>query len=281
MIDSRGQWSLSKGSQSRNGHARRRRTCVFFHAHPDDEALLTGGTMARLAAEGHRVVLVLATAGERGTAAGRLLGSRPLSAVRTAEVHMSAGALGCARVEFLGYRDSGMPGEAPVTDAPLPFSRVPVEEAASRLADLLREEHADLLTGYDPAGGYGHPDHIQVHRVATRAAELAGTPVLLQATMDRDRLMRLMRLAAPIRGLVPTLDPRTFTDAYTPGRAITHRIDVRRYTAAKRASLAAHVSQATGGDSVRTFAALLALPAPAFRWLVGTEWYVRTPTTGR
>lgn len=260
---------------------RTRRTCVFFHAHPDDEVLLTAGTMARLAAEGHRVVLVLATVGERGVAAPRLLGPRPLSEVRAAEAQASASALGCARVEFLGYRDSGMSGEPPGEAAPLPFSRVPVEEAASRLADLLREERADLLTGYDPAGGYGHPDHIQVHRVATRAAELAGTPVLLQATMDRDRLMRLLRLAAPLRGLVPTLDPRTFRDAYTPRCAITHRIDVRRYTAAKRASIAAHVSQTTGGDSVRTLAALLALPTPAFRWLVGTEWYVRMPTTGR
>lgn len=228
--------------------------------------------MARLAAEGHRVVLVVATSGERGLVAPSALGGRPLGEVRTAETLACARALGCARVAFLGYQDSGL---HPVEDGTLgaaPFVTVAVEEAATALAALLREEDAVLLTTYDPAGGYGHPDHVQVHRVGARAAELAGTPLVLQATVDRALLLRALGL---VRRLYPgPVDVAAFQNAYTPHDAITHRIDVRRYCAAKRRGMSAHHSQSTGGDSERTMAALLRLPRWLFRWVLGTEWYV-------
>ncbi|SHG02039.1 PIG-L deacetylase family protein [Streptoalloteichus hindustanus] len=256
-----------------------RHACVFFHAHPDDEALLTAGTMARLAAEGHRVVLVVATAGEQGLAAPEAVGEGSLGTVRTAELHASAKALGCARVEFLGYADSGLDGAAVAAPGgPTPFASADVEEAATRLADLLREENASLLTTYDPAGGYGHPDHVRVHHVGARAAEIAGTPVVLEATVDRDLLLRGLRLASKVYPFPPEFDPRTFETAYSPRAAITHKVDVRRYTPAKRQSMAAHVTQATGGDSTRTLAALLRIPRPLFRWTLGTEWYVQRGT---
>ncbi|TQM82525.1 LmbE family N-acetylglucosaminyl deacetylase [Saccharothrix saharensis] len=235
------------------------RTCVFFHAHPDDEALLTGGTMARLAREGHRVVLVVATAGERGLSAHRT----DLGTVRTKEAHAAARALGCARVEFLGYPDSGLDGRRG-------FARADVGEAAERLAELLHEERADLLTAYDPHGGYGHPDHVQVHRVGALAAELAGTPRVWEATVDRTWLLRGLRLAR----LVRDFDLEPFERAYTARAEITHSVDVRRYAGAKRRAMAAHATQTTGGDSSRTLAALLKLPPPLFRTILGTEWYV-------
>jgi LmbE family N-acetylglucosaminyl deacetylase len=248
-------------------------SCVFFHAHPDDEALLTAGTMARLAADGHRVVLVVATAGEQGlTAAGASAGRR-LGEVRKAEVLASARALGCARVEFLGYGDSGLDGQAVADGGPVPFARADPEEAAGVLANLLREEDAALLTTYDPAGGYGHPDHVQVHRVGARAAELAGTSLVLQATVDRDLLLRALRR---LRWVYPLpFDPAGLANAYTPRDAITHRIDVRPHMTAKRDSMSAHVTQTTGGESVRTLAALLRLPRFLFRRVLGTEWYVQ------
>ena len=246
---------------------------MFFHAHPDDEALLTAGTMARLAAEGHRVVLVVATSGERGLAAASTTGGKGLGEVRVAEAHASARALGCARIVFLGYGDSGLDGQAAADDGAVPFASADLDEAAGMLAALLREEEAALLTTYDPAGGYGHPDHVQVHRVGARAAELAGTPLVLQATVDRDLLLRALRL---LRMLYPVpIDASSFAAAYTPKRSITHRIDVRRYSAAKRRSMAAHVSQTTGGESVRTLSALLRLPRFLFRLVLGTEWYVQ------
>ncbi|WP_327117336.1 PIG-L family deacetylase [Nocardia sp. NBC_01730] len=243
-------------------------TCVFLHAHPDDESLLTAGTMARLAAEGHRVVLVVATDGEAGltdSPAGTELGAR-----RRRETMDSAAALGCARVEFLGYGDSGSDGAVPDS-----FSATPVEQAAERIAALLVEERAELVTSYDPAGGYGHPDHVHLHHVGSLAARIAGTPVLLEATVDRDMLLRAIRIAALFR-LTPTgLTPDRLASSYSPGSAITHRVNVRCYAAGKRASMAAHASQAAGGDGVRTLAALLRLPQPVFRWVLGTEWFVR------
>jgi LmbE family N-acetylglucosaminyl deacetylase len=252
-------------------------TIVSFHAHPDDEALLTAGTLARAAAEGHRVVLVTATVGEAGLAAARFGSSEQLARVRLEELRRSAQAIGAARVELLGYADSGLDGQARLPDdpgAPVPFARADVEQAAQRLADLLREERADVLTSYDPAGGYGHPDHVQVHRVGARAAELAGTPVVLEATVDRDLLRRAVRLASRVYRLPPEFDVTAFDRAYTPRGQITHRVDVRRFTEQKRASMRAHVSQATADSGDRTLAALLRLPRPVYRQLLGREWYV-------
>ena len=245
-------------------------TLVAFHAHPDDEALLTAGTLARAAAEGHRVVLVVATAGESGLVAGGRTGP-VLAARRTAELEQSAAALGCARVEVLGYADSGMAGEAGGDHA---FARADVEEAAGRLAALLVEEAADVLTVYDAAGGYGHPDHVQVNRVGVRAAELAGTPVVLEATVDRRALQRVLRLVARLPGIPRDFAPERFDVAFADPRTLTHRVDVRRYARAKRASLAAHASQATADSGTRTLAVLLRLPGPLFRLALGREWYV-------
>jgi LmbE family N-acetylglucosaminyl deacetylase len=254
-------------------------TLVSFHAHPDDEALLTGGTLARAAAEGHRVVLVVATKGEAGLADDDAhrpsAGIDGLGARRLAELQASAAALGCARVEVLGYPDSGSSG----TPAPGCFATVPVEEAAERLAAILTAEHADVLTIYDSFGGYGHPDHVQVHRVGLRAAELAGTAVVLEATADRRWLLRAaaaMRVLARVRSLGRSsgtaLVPR---DAYTDPARLTHRVDVRSHLDAKRASMTAHASQRGGGDGDRTLAIILRLPRPMFRVLLGHEWFVQ------
>ncbi|MEU0517232.1 PIG-L family deacetylase [Streptosporangium sp. NPDC006007] len=247
------------------------KTAVFFHAHPDDESLLTAGTMAMLAAEGHRVVLVVATSGERGQA--DLEPGEALGAARITELYRSAAALGCARVVNLGYGDSGLaPGGGVAEDRPEnAFIDADAEEAARRLAAILTEEAAGLLTTYDPAGGYGHPDHVQVHRVGGRAAEIAGTPIVLEATVNRDPLLRGLRL---IRGFYPQLDVRAFERAYSPGEEITHRVNVRRFTRRKRASMAAHASQATGADT-RTLGVMLKVPRPLYRLVFGTEWYVR------
>lgn len=261
-------------------------TLVVFHAHPDDEALLTSGTMARASAEGHRVVLVVATAGGVGLVGSDFLGEgESLAARRLAELRRSATALGCARTEVLGYADSGLAGAAR-PDAARPeggsvaFAAADVHEAAQRLADLLVAERADVLTTYDPAGGYGHPDHVQVHHVGVLAAELAGTPVVLEATVDRDLITRALRLVRRVYRFPPEFDPTVFNRAYTPRSQLTHRVDVRRYAIRKRTSMAAHASQATADGADRTLAAFLRLPTPLFRRVFGQEWYVergRTP----
>ncbi|MGW4793758.1 PIG-L deacetylase family protein [Nonomuraea sp. MG754425] len=251
------------------------RTAVFFHAHPDDEALLTAGTMAMLAAEGHRVVLVVATAGERGLA--EMEPGDALGETRIRELYQSAAQLGCARVECLGYGDSGLsPKGGSAEERPdNAFIDADTEEAAKALAAILQEEKADLLAIYDPAGGYGHPDHVQVHRVGKRAAKIAGTEIVLEATVNRDPLLWLLRVAGRFYKFPPEFDVRTFESAYSPGEAITHRVNVRKYAKQKRASMAAHASQASGGDSDRTLAVMLKVPRPFYRYVFGTEWYVR------
>ena len=246
-------------------------TLVTCHAHPDDEALLTGGTMAAAAAAGHRVVLVLATDGAAGLAAGAYGGAAELAGRRREEARRAAAALGVARVVFLGWDDSGMAG-AP-SGLPRPFAAAPVEEPARQLAAVLREESADVLTGYDPAGGYGHPDHVQVHHVAARAAVLAGTPVLLEATVDRQLLRRALRLVGRLPGRPAGFDPAAVEHAYTARAELTHRVDVRRFTGAKRAAMAAHASQASADRGTRTLQVLLRLPRPVFDRVVGREWF--------
>jgi LmbE family N-acetylglucosaminyl deacetylase len=246
-------------------------TVVAFHAHPDDEVLITGGTLARLAAEGHRTVVVVACDGSTGAA--RANGTTP----RLDELHASCRVLGVERVVHLGYADSGH-GPLLFPDPPdrVRFARAPLEEAAERLAAILREEKADILLGYDPHGGYGHRDHIRVHDVAVRAARLAGTPRLLQATMPREPIVRTYGVLRAIRLLGP-YPADDVGRAGVPRATITHRIDVRAYAGAKRAALACHRSQ-TGGDgrAARFFRLLTRLPDPVIAAVFGHEYYVET-----
>jgi LmbE family N-acetylglucosaminyl deacetylase len=246
-------------------------TLVVFHAHPDDEALLTGGTMAKAAAAGHRVVVVFATDGAAGLAASRYGTPNEMGAVRRDEARAAAAALGADRVEFLGYDDSGMAGDP--SGLAHPFAAAPVDEAAGRLAGILRAERADVLTSYDRAGGYGHPDHVQVHAVGARAAALAGTPVLLEATVDRRLLRRAVRLVAWLPGLPAGFDTALVDRAYTDRAELTHRVDVRAFTGPKRTAMAAHASQASADRGTRTLQVLLRLPVPVFGRVVGHEWY--------
>lgn len=241
-------------------------TLVTFHAHPDDECIATGGLMAQAAAAGHRVVLVVATRGERGEVAdGFLAPGEELWQRRVVETEASARILGVSRLEFLGYVDSGMV-DTDTNDDPACFWQADVEEAAGRLAAILAEENADVLTCYDANGVYGHPDHIQVHRVGVRAAELAGTPRVYESTFDRDRFAAMMAAApegAPDPG---DLDPNAFG---SPASAVTTRVDVSDVIDLKRKAMAAHASQ-IGEQSF-----FLAMPADAFRMAFGQEDFIR------
>jgi len=243
-------------------------TLVLFHAHPDDEAIATGGTMARAKSEGHRVVLLSATRGELGEfAPDSLAPGEQLVDRRVAELHAAAEVLGADRVEFLDYLDSGMAGE-PTNDAPGSFASADVEEAAQRLARILEEEHADVLTIYDKNGNYGHPDHIQVHVVGKRAAEIAGTKRVYEATVDRDYLLGLMAQMATENPDVPEA-PADVETLGMPADMITTTVDVRDFVDAKRAAMVAHASQIPA-DSF-----FLQLPPDAFREAFGQEWFIR------
>jgi LmbE family N-acetylglucosaminyl deacetylase len=245
-------------------------TLVTFHAHPDDESIATGGVMAKAADEGHRVVLVVATRGEHGEVAdGFLPPGEELWQRRVEETKASAAILGVARLEFLGYVDSGMIG-TPENEAPESFWQADVEEAAARLAAILVEESADVLTIYDENGNYGHPDHIQVHRVGLRAAELAGTPRVYMNTVNRDFIQESIRQAADL-GVEMTGDdvPTGDFEIGVAAERITTTVNVRPWLARKRASMAAHASQ------ISETSFFLSMPPQAFEHVWGQEWFIR------
>lgn len=249
------------------------RTLVFVHAHPDDEALLTAGTMARAASEGHRVVLVVATDGAAGLTSAEFQGD--LAGTRQAEVEASARALGVARTITLGYPDSGLHG-----DVPGGFAQVGRFTIATRIAAICDEEGADVLVGYDPSGGYGHPDHVQVHRAVRTATALCATaPRLFEATLPREPIARAAHMAAALRLTPAEFSPEEFDAAWTPRAAITHRVDVRAHLAAKDTSLRAHSSQAAADGTTRTLAVLTRLPRPLQALLLGTEYYIAVPAS--
>ena len=241
-------------------------TLVSFHAHPDDECIACGGVIRKAHEDGHRVVLVVATRGEQGEVTdGFLDAGEELWQRRVVETHAAADILGVDRVEFLGYTDSGMMGE-PTNDVPGTFWTADVEEAAAKLAAILTDENADVLTVYDDNGGYGHPDHIQVHRVGVRAAELAGTPRVYQSTINRDRALAGRAAFAAANGVEI---PELADDFGKPEAELTCSVDVSAFTGHKRRAMRAHASQ-IAEDSF-----FLAMPDEAFRFTFGTEWFIR------
>jgi LmbE family N-acetylglucosaminyl deacetylase len=260
-------------------------TVVFFHAHPDDEALLTSGTMAKLASQGHRVVLVVATAGEAGLAAADLTADGRLGDRRLAELRTSARALGVSSTEVLGYADSGLadaPTAPPPAGRPPRFADADIDAVAAQVAEILIAERASVLTSYDANGGYGHPDHLAVHRVGARAAELAGTPVVLEATVPRDRLLNIARAINRVLPRSNRVDLEPWEQAYCSSAEISHCIDVRGQARARRASMRAHASQATADSGPRTLGLFTRIPPPLFGWVFGREWYRQSgrPSSG-
>ncbi|MCU1454527.1 MAG: LmbE family protein [Acidimicrobiales bacterium] len=253
-------------------------TIVSFHAHPDDESISMAGTLSRAVDSGHRVVLVFGTRGELGEPVpGVLTDGEQLALRRTAEVYESARIIGAERVEFLGYTDSGMIGE-PSNDAPWCFWQADVEQAARRLAAILEEEQPDVLTVYDDNGGYGHPDHIQVHRVGRRAAELVGVPVVVEGTINRTAIIRgigeMAESGAELPEGVEVPDFESSPDFGKTEDVITHRVDSPDQLERKRGSMLAHASQIAPDHF------LLAMPHEMFASAMGTEWFIvdRLPT---
>jgi len=245
-------------------------TLVFLHAHPDDESSQTSGSMARAAAGGHRVV-VYGTNGDHGELPEDLAPGETLVDRRRVEAAASAAATGTHRVAWLGYADSGMTGWAQ-NSAPESFYRAGLDEAARRLAAILDEEDADVLVGYDWHGGYGHPDHVKVHHVAHRAAELAARrPRLLESTMNRDA-MRAMMAGAVAAGQEGTFDADGPMDdgnpMGTPESEIHWRVDVTPHLPQRRAAMQAHASQVTD------IGMFMAMPTEIFAMAFGHEHYI-------
>jgi LmbE family N-acetylglucosaminyl deacetylase len=248
-------------------------TIAFVHAHPDDEALLTAGTMAKAAALGHRVILIMATDGAAGLTSADFAGD--LAGTRQRELRASAQQLGVAAVYELGYADSGL--EADQLEG---FAQQPVAEIARRIVGIFDAESVDIAVGYDASGGYGHPDHQHVH-VCTRAATVlaARPPRLFEATLPREPIASAARAAARLGLTPPSFDPAEFDDAWTPTAHITNRVNIRRFWHAKRNALRAHASQGVADDAIRTISVITRFPLPLLKVVAGYEYYVAIPHT--
>ncbi len=257
-------------------------TIVFCHAHPDDEASQTSGSMARAADEGHRVVVVFATNGDHGEVAADAVEGESVAEYRRREAEASAKVLGLARIVWLGYADSGMTGWEQ-NDLEGSFFRADLDEAARRLADVVDEEDADVLVGYDWHGGYGHPDHVKVHHLVHRAHPLVRrTPRLLESTFNRTDMWRMVEEAraagVDIGGDFSEWDPDAPMDdgnpLGTPEDEITWEVDVSAYLDQKRGSLEAHKSQATDIEQ------FLSMPPEIFLRSFGREHYIEPGVDG-
>jgi N-acetyl-1-D-myo-inositol-2-amino-2-deoxy-alpha-D-glucopyranoside deacetylase len=231
------------------------RSLLLVHAHPDDESIGTGATMAKYAAEGARVTLVTCTLGELGEIIPpdlRHLFPDELGQHRIGELDRACAALGVEDHRFLGgegrYRDSGMMG-LPDNEDPRCFWQADVGEAADALAKVIDEVAADVIVTYDANGFYGHPDHIQAHRVTRRAHELAGGAAKLYATaLPRSVLARAAELPAD-----SWFGKVTDLSVGAPDDQVTTEIDARGYLDAKRAAMRAHETQITvDGDYFAT-----------------------------
>ena len=248
-------------------------TLMAVHAHPDDEAISTGGILARYGGEGVRTVLVTCTNGELGDAPGGLKPGDPghdeqvVVPLRRRELEASCEVLGISQLELLGYHDSGMQGW-PQNDAPGSFWRTPVAEPASRLADLMRTHQPQVVVTYDENGFYGHPDHIQANRVTRAAVAECGIPAKLYYTaLARSTLSGFGDVLAQAGIEVPA-EVQENPDFGTPDELITTTIDCSAVAGRKYASLAAHSSQS---DNIF----FLEMGEGLFSKIMGSESFVR------
>ena len=246
---------------------------VFFHAHPDDEAIFTGGTIARLSDAGHRVVVIVATGGELGLpspiVAGPITSDKqgPLARVRQHETERAAALLGVAAVHFLGYRDSGLAGD-PANEAAGSLWTADPADVAVPVAAILRREQAAALVVYDEFGIYGHPDHLQVHRAGLLAAAGAGTPTVYEATVDREYLHFVETHLVEEAILAGDLGLAR-SNIGVPSVMVTTTISVSAVLDRKRAAMGAHASQIPETTSA------LQIGMEQFAAVYGWEWFVR------
>jgi N-acetyl-1-D-myo-inositol-2-amino-2-deoxy-alpha-D-glucopyranoside deacetylase len=247
------------------------RSLLLVHAHPDDESIGTGATMAKYAAEGARVTLVTCTLGELGEIIPpdlRHLFPDELGQHRIGELDRACQALGVADHRFLGgegrYRDSGMMG-LPDNDDPRCFWQADVDEAAQALAKVIDEVEASVIVTYDANGFYGHPDHIQAHRVTRRAWALAGRTVTPYAiAMPRSVLARAVELPAD-----SWFARNHDLSVSVPDDQVTTEVDGSAWFAAKRDAMRAHETQITvDGD-------YFALSNEVGQRILATEYYTQ------
>ena len=231
---------------------------LFLHAHPDDECILTGATMARAAAQGLRTIVVYGTRGDAGETNADL-GDETLGERRVAEAEAACDELGVARVIWLDHADSGM-ADTETTNNPDAFCNTDPDEVSRELTEALSDEDVFAIIGYDDNGTYGHPDHKQIYAVAHAAAEPLGATWVLDATYNREYL-------ASLPDADGSLDPN-FAAAEAD---LTHFVSGEQWLEKKLAALANHRSQIPDDWDTEN------PDIDGFRARFGTEWFIVAP----
>jgi LmbE family N-acetylglucosaminyl deacetylase len=271
-------------------------TLLAVFAHPDDETFGPGGTLAKYAASGVEVHYVCATKGEAGEAPADLLQRfRDMEELRATELECASRILGIKQVHFLGYRDSGMPGSEDNLH-PRSLQQAAEEEVVGKIVALIRQIRPEVVITFDPRGGYGHPDHVKIHRTATEAFFAAGhpdrfgklreqglsphQPQYLYYTAFSRRVLKFWLFLLPLIGKDPSryglnqdIDLRRIAEWSQPIHA---RINVRPYLAQKLEAAACHRSQMS---AMRDYP----IPNCLRTWLMGVENFTRAypPVEGR
>jgi LmbE family N-acetylglucosaminyl deacetylase len=253
---------------------------MAIYAHPDDEAFGTGGTISRYASEGVKVYLVSATRGEVGEISDPSLATpATLGCVREDELRCAAETMGVAQLVFLDYRDSGMAG-TPENQDPRAFINAPAEEVVPLLVRLIRSLQPEIIITFEPNGGYGHPDHIAIHKHTVVAFQAAADPTYDSKLGDPWQAKRLFYTAIPhsffedmrqqmtdlgldTQDLVDIDDPKL----RWPDEAINVHLDVSHSVELKWQALQCHRTQFGPGNLFRR------LPEERVKKLMSKEYF--------
>ena len=255
---------------------------LLVHAHPDDESLWTGGTIARYAAAGVQVTLVTCTLGEQGEIIPEFLRrlvaeeADQLGGYRAGELRAACAALGVSDQRYLGgigrWRDSGMAG-TPANDHPRAFVRGDHDEQAGALAEVLAEVGPQVVISYGPDGGYGHPDHIRAHQITMAAcAEASTVDRVYYAVTSRQATEKGVAELSTVEDL-PYRLPAPGELPVTEDAKITTAVPVAEALPAKLAAMRAHATQVSvwqNGDGERCYALSNGIATP----IVAQEYYV-------
>ncbi|WP_189054793.1 N-acetyl-1-D-myo-inositol-2-amino-2-deoxy-alpha-D-glucopyranoside deacetylase [Longimycelium tulufanense] len=259
---------------------------LLVHAHPDDETLTTGGTIARYAAHGVHVTVVTCTLGEEGEVIPEGLrglavdAADQLGGYRVGELRSACAALGVADHRFLGglgrWRDSGMAGTG-ANAHPRALVAGDLDEQVAALETIVREVRPQVVVTYDANGGYGHPDHIRAHQITTE---------VVSRVPDIDRFFHTVAsqgaAATGVRALselpdLPFRLPEPGELAVVPDEIITTAVDVSEHLPAKLSALRAHATQVSvwqSGNGSDSYAASYALSNGIAQPVLGREFYV-------
>ena len=266
----------------------KKNTLLAVYAHPDDEAFGTGGSLSRYAAAGVNVILVCATRGEVGEISDPSYATpQTLGQVREDELRCAAETMGIAEVIFLNYRDSGMV-DTPENQDSRAFINAPAENVVRALVAIIRRTQPDIILTFEPNGGYGHPDHIAIHRHTVAAFQVAADTARYPELGNAWQAERLFYTAIPrqfftrlygymrAQGIDPEEMAR-FDERGWPDDQINVTIDVSSTVEDKWDALHCHRTQFGPKNLFRR------LPEPDVKKLMSTEYFVLAwpePTPG-